>query len=191
MKLLALAIATLATTSLIAGQYVGISGGADYAHHTDSEKGEKIGYKVGATYGYKFSNGFRGEFELAYRDGQKRTLYVSSDGGADAKTHESRHSISYLVNVSYDIAGLATYGITPFVGAGVGRCCNSYETKTQMGRDVTNRDKGNEDRFAWQLIAGAKYPIADQLELAGEYKYFNGDYHAKNHSFSAALIRSF
>lgn len=177
--------------SLIASQYVGISAGADYAHHTNAEKGEKIGYKVGGCYGYKFANGVRGEFEICYRDGHKRNQYIFTEGGADQKTHVSHHSISYMANCVYDIGNLTTYGITPYVGSGVGLCCNSYELKTQTGGKVTNRDKGNEDRFAWQLLAGAKYPIAENLELAAEYKYFVGDYHAKNHSFSAALIRSF
>lgn len=176
---------------LSAGQYVTVGGGADYAHHTDMKKGEKIGFKVGGSYGYKFANGVRGEFEIAYRDSQKRTVYNFVEGAGDQKTHVSHHSISYMANCVYDIGNLTTYGITPYVGAGVGYCCNSYELKTQTGDQVTNRDKGNEDRFAWQLIAGGKYPIAENLELAAEYKYFVGDYHAKNHSFSAALVRSF
>ena len=176
---------------LTAGQYVSMSAGADYAHHTNLEKGEKIGYKVGASYGYKFSTGLRGEFEISYRDGRKRTVYIFSDGGADQKTHKSHYSMSYMSNFCYDIGSLTTYGIAPYVGAGIGLCCNSYESKTQKGDAVTNRDKSNEDRFAWQLIGGIKYPISENLEIAGEYKYFNGDYHAKNHSFSAALVRSF
>lgn len=189
-KLCALATVLL-PFSLIASQYFSVSGGADYAHHTDMKKGEKIGYKIGASYGYKFSNGVRGEFELCYRDSHKRTQYIFVDGGADQKTHVSHHSVAYVASCLYDISSLKTFDITPYVGAGIGLCCNSYETKTQKGDDVTNRDKSNEDRFCWQLIAGAKYPIADQLELAGEYKYFVGDYHAKNHSFSAAIVRSF
>jgi hypothetical protein len=38
---------------------------------------------------------------------------------------------------------------------------------------------------------GAKYPIADKVELAAEYKYFVGQYHGRNHSVVAAIIRSF
>jgi opacity protein-like surface antigen len=176
---------------LTAGQYVSMSAGADYAHHTDLKKGEKVGYKVGASYGYKFVNGLRGEFEIAYRDGHKRNEYLFVEGEGDTKKHVSHHSISYLCNCLYDIGGLTTFNVTPYVGGGVGLCCNSYESKTQTGDAVTNRDKATEDRFAWQLIGGVKYPVSENLEIAGEYRYFNGDYHAKNHSFSAALVRSF
>lgn len=191
-SLMTVAFASLSLLPLTAEQYVSVQAGTDYCHHTDeNDRGQKIGYKVGATYGYKFANGIRGELELAYRDGHKRTSYVYVDGGDDSKTHVSSHSMSYMANFAYDIGGLQTYGITPYVGAGIGVCSNTYELKTQKGGVTTNRDHGKDDRFAYQLIAGAKYPIAEKLELAGEYKYFVGAYHAKNHSFSAALIRSF
>ena len=177
---------------LIAGQYVSLQVGPDYCYRTDdNDHGQKVGYKVGGSYGYKFINGIRGEVELAYRNGHKRTVYVYSDGGADSKTHVSGHSMSYMANFLYDVGGLSTYGIVPYLGAGVGLCSNTYNLKTQKNDSVTNRDHGKDDRFAWQAIVGAKYPIADQLDMGLEYKYFCGQYHAKNHSISAVLVRSF
>lgn len=176
---------------LSAEQYVSLSAGPDFSHITNSsEHGQKVGYRVGAAYGYKFSNAVRAELEVSYRDASKRTKYVYSEG-TDEKTHISSHSMSYLVNVAYDIGSLETYNLTPYLGGGVGVCNNTYQLKTRKGDVTTNTDKGKDDRFAWQLIAGAKYPVAEKTEVAVEYKYFNGAYHAKNHSVSAALIRSF
>lgn len=191
-KLIFLAAIFALPLSVQAGQYASLSGGTDYSNRTDDNNhGQKVGYRLGVSYGYKFGNGFRSEFELSYRDGNKRTVYEFSDGGADKRTHESNHSLSYMANVAYDIGSMSMYGVTPFIGAGVGFCSNTYELKTRIGDEITNKDKANDDRFAWQLIAGAKYPVAEQVDLAMEYKYFCGQYHAKNHSFSAALVRSF
>lgn len=192
MKKLIFLGAAIFTQVLSAEQYVGLSGGPDFFHHTgESQKGQKVGYKIGGVYGYKFANGIRAEAEIAYRNGDKRTVYEYSDNGPDKKTHVSNYSMSYMANVSYDIGNLQMYGFTPFIGAGVGFCNNSFEKKTKIGDAVANRDKGKDDRFAYQLIAGAKYPVAEKLELSAEYKYFIGQYHGKNHSFSAALVRSF
>jgi opacity protein-like surface antigen len=177
---------------LSAEQYVSLSGGSDYCHRTDENgRGQKVGFKVGGTYGYKFSNGLRGEVELCYRDGHKRTSYVYVEGADDQKTHVSSHSMSYMANLLYDIGALQIYGVTPYVGAGVGVCSNTYELKSQKGDNVVNRDRGKEDRFAYQAIVGGKYPIAEKLDLAAEYCYNVGQYHGKNHSFGLSLIRSF
>lgn len=190
-KFLALAVLLFTPFMMNAGQYLGVKGGSDYCHRTDAnDHGQKVGYVVGGFYGYKFANDVRGEVEISYRDGHKRTTYVYSDGGDDQKTHASNHSMSYMANALYDVAQISTYGVTPFVGAGLGLCSNTYELKTQKG-DFTNRDKGKDDRFAYQIIAGAKYSIAENMELAAQYNYFVGMMHAKNHSFSLALIRGF
>lgn len=182
--------------TLTADQYVSMHAGTDYAHRTDeNDRGQKVGYGVGGAYGYKFDSGVRLEAELSYRDGHKRTVYEyvaqDAEGDQDLKTHVSNHSLSYMANLAYDVGSLMTYGITPYVGAGVGLCSNTYELKTQKGDNTINRDHGKDDRFAYQLIGGLKYPIAERLDLAAEYKYFVGQYHAKNHSFSAALVKSF
>lgn len=187
-----IALFSLSLLPLTAEQYVTLQAGPDYCYRTDNnERGQKVGYKIGGSYGYKFENGVRLDVELSYRDGNKRTQYVYVEGGDDSKTHVSNHSMSYLANVSYDIGSLQTYGVTPYVGIGIGLCSNTYKLKTKTGAITTNEDQGKDDRFAWQLIAGAKYPVGEKLALAAEYKYFVGAYHSKNHSFSAALVRSF
>jgi opacity protein-like surface antigen len=191
-KFLALVAFLFVPALSFCGQYVSLAVGPDYAYRTDdSEHGQKVGYKVGGSYGYLFGNSIRGELELCYRDSSKRTKYEYSEGGDDQKTHISSHSMSYLANVLYDVGELSTYGLVPYVGGGVGMCSNTYSLRTKKGDVTVNKDSGKDDRFAWQIIAGAKYPVAEKTEVAVEYKYFVGAYHAKNHSVSAALVRSF
>lgn len=192
-KILALStIFILPYFALSGEQYVSLQAGADYPYRTDdSEHGQKVGYRLGGSYGYVFGNSIRGELELCYRDSSKRTSYVYSEGGDDQKTHISNHSMSYMANVCYDIGQLSTFSMTPYVGAGIGICSNTYDMRTKKGDVTINKDSGKDDRFAWQIIAGAKYRVAEKTDVAIEYKYFVGAYHAKNHSISAALVRSF
>ena len=59
-KILAtVAFFSLSLLPLTAEQYVGIGAGSDYCHRTDEEaRGQKVGYKIGGSYGYKFAGHF-------------------------------------------------------------------------------------------------------------------------------------
>lgn len=177
--------------TLSAGQYVGIHGGSDYPYHTDaSRSGQKVGYHVGGTYGYDWGNQIRTELEVSYREAHKRTKYVVKDEQEESRDHQSTHSLSYMANVCYDISQLQVYNVTPYVGAGIGYAQNTDKSKLQK-ETTTNEMREHDDRFAWQILAGASYPIADKTSVSARYAFHVGHEHQKNHSFGIALIRSF
>jgi opacity protein-like surface antigen len=173
------------------GQYAAIDGGSDYLYRTnESNSGQKVGYKLGAHYGYDWGNNLRTELEFSYRHGDRKTKYVSKDDTIESKEHRSNHSISLMANCLYDINQLTWYDITPYFGAGVGYCQSTDKSKLQRA-DATNEEKERDDRFAWQGIAGLRYPLADKMTLAGQYNYFCPGEHSKDHSFALMLMRNF
>lgn len=177
--------------SLSAGQYVGLHGGSDYGFRTDSgNSGQKVGYQIGGTYGYDWGNQIRTEIEMSYREGHKTNRYVVEDDKEKSKEHSSVHTLCYMLNACYDISQLTYLNVVPFAGVGVGYGQNTEKMKLQSEGKVSSV-KEHDDRFAWQVIAGAKYPLTDKTELAAKYNYWCGHEHAKNHSFSLGLVRSF
>jgi opacity protein-like surface antigen len=178
------------SSAAFAGQYVGVNAGTDYCYHTDDVRGQKVGYQLGAVYGYKFENGLRSEIEMTYRDGQKVKKYVFSDGD-DQSTHSCSYSMAYMVNAVYDVVQLRLMEVTPYIGVGLGLSQNTEDLKVKKGKEVINRDKSHDDRFAYQAIVGGKYALNEKLDVAGQYTYHIGRAHAKNHAFGMHLIRSF
>lgn len=187
-----LTIATLAFLPLTAwcGQYVGLNLGTDYTFLTNkNDEGLKIGYKAGMTYGYALDSGIRAEIEVAYRKNSFRTKYDLIGDATTGRSYHSMHSWSYMANVLYDIKQLNTYSVIPYVGLGVGYCQDTEKLKYKA--DAVTESKMRDDRFAYQAIAGLKYPVNEIVTLGLEYHYFCGRAHAKDHNVELALVRSF
>ncbi len=177
---------------LSASQYIGIQGGPDYGFKTNgSNTGQKVGYKIGAIYGYNFASQFRAEAEVSYRDAHKRTVYT--DKGTDhliSKKYESKHSWSYMVNIAYDINQLTTYSLTPFVGMGVGYGNNVAEFQVKYDKHTENEKRRDSD-FAWQGFAGVSYALADGVTSRVQYTYHRGQQHSINHAVNVAVVKAF
>ena len=172
---------------------------------------------VGA--GYRFNSWFRADVTAEYRfstgmswrdKGPVSTgfgYYYNTDGfghvayqngrasGTSYEKTKSGHSAAVvLVNGYVDLGNW--YGITPFVGAGVGYAnhflrggqtdtVNNYNTYTPdggvpgpttmvpsgiAGGRLINKDKGN---FAWALHAGLAYDVTPGVKLELAYRYLN------------------
>lgn len=180
------------SSAAFAGQYVGFHWGTDYGFKTDiSKPGQKVGFIVGGVYGHDIADQFRAEFEVAYREGHKRTIY--KDKAVDqliSKSYESKHSWSYMLNVLYDVNQLAMYNLTPYIGAGMGYGHNTTELKIKYDSHV-DEEKRRDTDFAWQVIGGVSYPISDMVKSRVQYTYHRGQQHTINHSASVQLVRSF
>lgn len=62
-------------SSLCAGQYVGVHGGANHLNVTrGSNQSLKMGYKVGLTCGYAFDSSWRAELQCSYFANHYRSL---------------------------------------------------------------------------------------------------------------------
>ncbi len=110
--------------------------------------------------GYALGNGLRFEGELAHRrDGG------DSVGGTDASGHVKANS--FLVNAVYDFS---TGGrITPYLGLGAGMARLSSDLSPVGGGSLG----GDEDKFAWQGIAGIAVPLNDNLAFTTDVRYFD------------------
>ena len=192
MKLFTLALSFLTFSTLAAGQYAGIKGGTDFRHQTNqSDHGQKMGFGAGLLYGYDLANGIRAEAEISYREGHKRTEYV--DAGEDQLAydrHDSHHSWAYMANLLYDVSQLQLWSLTPYFGAGVGyvQAVDHRKVKTL---NETHSEKRRDSGFAYQALAGIKYPIADQLTMSVQYCYHIPGSHVKNHSVTVGLAKAF
>ncbi len=177
---------------LSAGQYVGIHGGPDYGYQTNaSNSGQKVGYQIGAVYGYDIAPQFRAEAEVSYRDAQKRKVYTEK--GTDqllSKKYESKHSWSYMINVAYDIVHLETLSMVPFVGMGIGFGNNVAEYKIKYD-DHVDSEKRRDSDFAWQAVVGVSYKLADGITSRVKYTYHRGQQHSINHGVTAAIVKAF
>ena len=189
-RLIFLGIAILPFT-LSAAQYFGIDAGINHLELTnESDSGLKVGMRAGAKWGYIFDSGLRGEVELAYRINHFKTRYVlASEDQLKSKSYRSMHSWSYMINVLYDVKQLQVASVIPYVGLGIGYAQNTEKLKFKG--DATHETKERDNRFAYQAIIGAKYPINDTLSAGLEYHYFCGQSHAKDHSVGMTLVRTF
>lgn len=178
---------------LQAGQYIGVHGGTDYGVKTnESNAGQKVGFKLGGVYGFDLSEkGVRAEVEASYRESHKRTRYADrTEDVLESRTFNSRHSWSYMVNLHYDINSLSMFGLVPYVGAGLGIDQNVEHNKIKQ-EDQTSSEKRRDTCFAYQGLAGLRYPLSDTLKVDVKYAYHIGAAHQKNHSCTMGLHQSF
>ena len=201
------AVAAIAIATPAAAQggspYVGIEGGAidlvsahDYipsdSAHVDFR--HKYGLDVDAVAGYDFGI-IRAEAELGYkRAGIDHSTYFGDMlvTGTDFNDDGHARAVSAMGNLLTDFGGP---GISAYVGGGVGVARTTYAIRSLAFR-------GSDSRFAWQLIAGVRFPISTNLDAGLKYRYFQSKYDIndaptevvgrwKSHSLLATLTYNF
>lgn len=113
------------------------------------------GWDVDGVIGYDFG-GFRLEAEAAYKRA-KVDLDKSGFGGAAS-------ALSFMLNGMLDFG--PDDGLQGFVGGGVG------VSRGKLATDIVN---DSDTGFAWQAIAGVRYPLTDNIDVSLKYRYFNQD----------------
>jgi opacity protein-like surface antigen len=161
----------------------------DTARFSDQDFGS--GGFAGAGIGYQFNNWFRADVTGEYRfstgvRAHDRDSWIGG-GGRVSSTEGYQGDYSAAVVMLNGYFDLGTwYGITPFVGAGVGWAENylhGFETSTQnvyldhadwnngvSGGTIRDAHKGN---LAWALHAGLGYDVTPNLKLEIAYRYLN------------------
>src|SRR5438552_2839185 len=208
-KYLFAAVAAAAVASPVVardGPYVGVEGGAllvqkttaDYQGITGLTDGtigikHKTGIDLDAIAGYDFGM-FRVEGELGYKKaGIKSTnpnipFFTFFEDGGRGRT------VSAMVNALVDFG--PDDGLNGYVGGGVGAARTSYKVNIiSFG--------GTDSNFAWQLIAGIRYPVSPHFDVGLKYRYFSTKYNLnegpteellgkwRSHSLLASLIYNF
>jgi opacity protein-like surface antigen len=145
---------------------------------------------AGAGVGYQFSNWFRADVTGEYRFSTgfrvlDREHYFNGSYGITGheKTKGEFDAGVFMVNGYFDLG--TWYGITPFVGAGVGYArlsMHGFETSTLniyddptigtgvSGGTIRDSHKGN---LAWALHAGLAYDVTPNVKLELAYRYLN------------------
>lgn len=132
----------------------------------DIEFDENISYSLQA--GYKLPKSPQGRFriegELGYRQGDASK--VSAAGTSTTPTGD-QSVLSGMVNGYYDFTNVHK-NITPYIGAGVGIAQVKMNDLRNNGAIID----GDSTNFAWQVMAGADFPVAPNTSLYVDGRYF-------------------
>jgi opacity protein-like surface antigen len=141
--------------------------------------------------GYQFNPWFRVDGTLEYRGGARlQSLYTLTDPASPNLGSPAQFADFYRADVSSFIglingyANIGTwYGISPFVGAGVGFADNNVSGFTDQGLGYANFgslgpagayfSNGSKTAFAWALMAGLDFNVTPNLKLEFSYRYLN------------------
>jgi OOP family OmpA-OmpF porin len=193
MRKLAIAMAlssTLLATPAFArdgAMYIGGEFGAMIVEDMDIDVGavnnaitlnHDYGYDGGVFVGYDFG-AFRLEAEAAYKkadlDSYNTSIRLPLEGPAFAASRDASGSSSAL---SFMINGMLDFGdddgISGFVGGGVGMA----RVKANNYRNFANATPfldGSDSRIAWQVFAGVRQAISDNIDVTVKYRFFNAD----------------
>jgi opacity protein-like surface antigen len=133
--------------------------------------------------GYKFNNWFRGDLTLGLFGSQPISVGGAPyTGSTPYVTGGELKKYVLLLNGYVDLG--TWYGITPFVGVGVGGAdiINSVNVvSTSASAFTASNQKYN---FAWALMAGAAYNLSENATVELGYRYVNLGNSAGGTSFS-------
>jgi OOP family OmpA-OmpF porin len=130
-----------------------------------------VGYDLGA---------FRLESEVSYRranlDEFENTIVLPSTGGPHPiglrDGYGSTSALSFMINGMLDFGD--EDGLSGFVGGGVGVARIDYrELRAFESTGVFLDD--SDTRFAWQVLAGVRSAISDNIDVTLRYRFFNAN----------------
>jgi len=171
------------------GYYLGTPTQAFY----NSTISAAMNFDVGV--GYQLNNWFRFDVTGEYRGGSHfQSLYVLNDaanintGNPTQIADFYRGNISSWVGLVNGYVDLGTWwGMTPYVGAGVGLASNTLSGMTDQGivsYTVTGPvvtagpsggyfSDGSKTNFAWALMTGLDFDVTQNLKLELGYRYLD------------------
>jgi opacity protein-like surface antigen len=134
---------------------------------------------VGAGIGYEFNDNLRGDLTVEWRGKSEFHAldWLVAEDGDPITTNDytaNKSELVFMANGYYDFNQF--YGITPYVGAGIG---TSYNTISHF-RDVNAQtggtsyaDDNSEWNFAWALHAGLGYQVTDRMTIDFGYSFIS------------------
>ncbi|MBS0358443.1 MAG: porin family protein [Proteobacteria bacterium] len=135
---------------------------------TNNHVKTQAGFGVGL--GHRFSKHIRSDITFDYRP--SIPFQLTDDGGETAKGH--LNSANLMLNAYYDIDIHSS--VIPYVGAGIGIAQNRT---TSIFWPLAGQVEGSKTlyQFAWQIGAGASFPLSQNLSLDANYKLVSlGDF---------------
>jgi OOP family OmpA-OmpF porin len=134
-----------------------------------------VGYDLGA---------FRIEAEVAYKrarvDDIESSVRVPGNPGAGQPGTPDlfpagggrTSALSFMINGMLDFGD--DDGISGFVGGGVGIARVDYNNVRAFSNQAALIDD-SDSRFAWQVVAGVRQAISDNIDITVRYRFFNAD----------------
>jgi outer membrane protein OmpA-like peptidoglycan-associated protein/opacity protein-like surface antigen len=193
MRKLAIAMAlssTLLATPAFArdgAMYIGGEFGAMIVEDIDLDVGtlnnaitldHEYGYDGGIFVGYDFG-GFRLEAEAAYKkadlDVYQTTIRLPLEGTIFPNSRNAggnSTALSFMLNGMLDFG--EDDGISGFVGGGVGMARVSVNNARNFANATPFLDD-SDTKFAWQVFAGVRQAISDNIDVTVKYRFFNAD----------------
>jgi opacity protein-like surface antigen len=138
---------------------------------------------AGAGVGYQFNNWFRFDVTAEYRTAAQYSAIQSYSnlwnlqcGARCYDLYHGQHSAAvFLANAYFDLG--TWYGITPYVGGGVGAGVNwlqnFYDISAQPAGGFGFAQNRMPTNFAWQVGAGLAYNVSPNLKLEVGYRYLD------------------
>lgn len=140
----------------------------------------------GVGVGYQFNNWFRfdvtgelrGNAKIAFRDSYTDAL---GNSGVNSVSGTLRSAV-FLANAYVDLGNW--YGLTPFLGAGVGVANHKVSALDDIGNSMPAGGGGpfaavgsfngkSKNSLAWALMAGLAYDVTPNVKLELGYRYLN------------------
>lgn len=135
---------------------------------------------IGAGIGYAFNSWFRADATLEYRSGGRftgRDILAGPGGNFENVLHSNMSSLVAMLNGYIDLG--TWWGITPYVGAGVGYAWNrlspTFDTGVVVGVGAASGviNGGTMGNFAWSLMAGMAWDVSASTKIELGYRYLN------------------
>lgn len=127
---------------------------------------------LGGGVGYRITPYLRTDFTADYwfKSDFRGTSSGTCGGVPCTSSDESSYEALLLMANAY--ADLGTYyGITPYVGAGVGGAYLMWDDLENDIGFVTTHEGADNWRFAWSLMAGASYCLTNDIDLDLGYRF--------------------
>jgi len=191
MRKLAIAMAlssTLLATPAFArdgAMYIGGEFGAMIVEDTNVDVGatenaitlnHEYGYDGGIFVGYDFG-AFRLEAEAAYKKAEledyQTTIRLPLESANFASSRDaggSSSALSFMINGMLDFGD--DDGISGFVGGGVGMARVKVNNATNFANATPFLD-GSDTKLAWQVFAGVRQAVSDNIDVTVKYRFFN------------------
>lgn len=157
------------------GMYAAVSGGLIVPSDVEISKpgnsadaSRKVGYTIGGAVGFDFGTNVRAEAEINYKANDTNELKEATGTKGYTSTISA---LSFMANAYYDLHSLGSYGVMPYVGAGVGVARLSTNDGVIAGGTTFVQD-GSDTVLAYQAGLGVAYTISPKALLDVGYRYF-------------------
>lgn len=143
------------------------------------QKAAQSQFFAGGGVGYAFNNFFRADVTAEYRGGGSIAFVERFNLNGGIGLDYDKANLSSVVTMANGYIDLGTwYGVTPYVGGGVGAAFHSVTGFYDIGAGNAAGGFGvaagkQTTTFAWSAQAGLAYSVTPNLKLELGYRYMN------------------